>query len=177
MPLERSRGCAAQRCDRDVTADTGVRRSGRGRAEVHSARRTGRAGQVRGSGSGIRSLQNARGTGSASVKRPSSDSTNVGATALTVTPKLAHSSASTRVSMFNPALLLAYATRSFDRQLTGEEEYFQWTYRTGDRYVENQEPTVRWHWENYSTLRFAYRAGAGVRHALDTPIGALASRP
>lgn len=62
-------------------------------------------------------------------------------------------------------------------QITGEDEYLQWTYRMGDWYVENQEPSGRWHWVNYSTLGSHIELALEFVMHLDTLIGAVASRP
>jgi len=62
-------------------------------------------------------------------------------------------------------------------QLTGEDQYLQWTYRMGDWYVENQEESGRWHWPNYSTLGSHIELALEFVMHLDTLIGALASRP
>jgi hypothetical protein len=61
-------------------------------------------------------------------------------------------------------------------QLTGEQQYLEWTYRMGDWYVETQEPDGRWHWPNYSTLGSHIELGLEFVMHLDTLIGALASR-
>jgi hypothetical protein len=62
-------------------------------------------------------------------------------------------------------------------QVTGEQQYLDWTYRMGDWYVETQEPDGRWHWENYSTLGSHIELALEFVMHLDTLIGALASRP
>ena len=61
-------------------------------------------------------------------------------------------------------------------QVTGEQQYLDWTYRMGDWYVETQEPDGRWHWENYSTLGSHIELAFEFVMHLDTLIGALASR-
>jgi hypothetical protein len=62
-------------------------------------------------------------------------------------------------------------------QVTGEQQYLDWTYRMGDWYVETQEPDGRWHWSNYSSLGSHIELGLEFVMHLDTLIGALASRP
>ena len=62
-------------------------------------------------------------------------------------------------------------------QVTGEQRYLDWTYRMGDWYVANQEPSGRWHWENYSTLGSHIELALEFVMHLDTLIGGLASRP
>jgi hypothetical protein len=62
-------------------------------------------------------------------------------------------------------------------QVTGEQQYLDWTYRMGDWYVDTQEADGRWHWENYSTLGSHIELGLEFVMHLDTLIGALASRP
>lgn len=62
-------------------------------------------------------------------------------------------------------------------QLTGEQQYLDWTYRMGDWYVATQEADGRWHWPNYSTLGSHIELGLEFVMHLDTLIGALASRP
>jgi hypothetical protein len=61
-------------------------------------------------------------------------------------------------------------------QVTGEQQYLDWTYRMGDWYVDNQEADGRWHWANYSTLGSHIELGLEFVMHLDTLIGALASR-
>ncbi len=61
-------------------------------------------------------------------------------------------------------------------QLTGEQQYLEWTYRMGDWYIEMQERDGRWHWPNYSTLGSHIELGLEFVMHLDTLIGALASR-
>ncbi len=62
-------------------------------------------------------------------------------------------------------------------QVTGEQQYLDWTYRMGDWYVDRQEPDGRWHWANYSSLGSHIELGLEFVMHLDTLIGALASRP
>ncbi len=62
-------------------------------------------------------------------------------------------------------------------QITGEDQYLQWTLKMGDWYVERQNVDGYWHWDYYTTL------GAHVELALefvmhiDILMGGLASRP
>jgi hypothetical protein len=62
-------------------------------------------------------------------------------------------------------------------QVTGEQQYLDWTYRMGDWYVQTQEPSGRWHWDYYHTLGSHIELGLEFVMHLDTLIGALASRP
>ena len=62
-------------------------------------------------------------------------------------------------------------------QLTGEDQYLEWTYRMGDWYVQTQGADGRWHWPNYTTLGSHIELGLEFVMHLDTLIGALASRP
>lgn len=61
-------------------------------------------------------------------------------------------------------------------QVTGEQQYLDWTYRMGDWYVATQEADGRWHWPNYSTLGSHIELGLEFVMHLDTLIGGLASR-
>ena len=62
-------------------------------------------------------------------------------------------------------------------QITGEEQYLNWTYRMGDWYVSTQKPEGYWHRDRFTTL------GAHIHSALErvmhmnTLMSGLASRP
>jgi hypothetical protein len=62
-------------------------------------------------------------------------------------------------------------------QITGEEQYLQWTYRMGDWLVAGQADDGRWRYEDSATRgAMIERTLERVMH-LDTLIGALSWRP
>jgi hypothetical protein len=62
-------------------------------------------------------------------------------------------------------------------QITGEEQYLNWTYRMGDWYVETQQPDGHWHWDYCHTLGDHLELTLEFVMHVDTLIAGLASRP
>jgi hypothetical protein len=62
-------------------------------------------------------------------------------------------------------------------QLTGEDQYLDWTYKLGDWYVERQNAEGYWHWDYYTTLGAHIEVALEFVMHLDILIGGLASRP
>jgi hypothetical protein len=62
-------------------------------------------------------------------------------------------------------------------QLTGEDQYLQWTYKMGDWYVERQNAEGYWHWDYYTTLGSHIELALEFVMHIDILIGGLAARP
>ena len=62
-------------------------------------------------------------------------------------------------------------------QITGEEQYLNWTYKMGDWYVSTQNSEGYWHWDYCTTLGSHIELALEFVMHLNTLIGGLASRP
>ena len=62
-------------------------------------------------------------------------------------------------------------------ELTGEEQYEEWTYRMGDWYAGTQQADGHWGWDTYETLGSRIELTLEFVMHVDTIIGGLASRP
>lgn len=62
-------------------------------------------------------------------------------------------------------------------QITGEDQYLQWTLKMGDWYVERQNNEGYWHWDYYTTLGSHIELALEFVMHIDILIGGLAARP
>ena len=62
-------------------------------------------------------------------------------------------------------------------QITGEDQYREWTHRMGDWYVSTQQPEGYWAWDMHTTLGARLELTLEFVMHLDTLIGGLAARP
>ncbi len=62
-------------------------------------------------------------------------------------------------------------------ELTGEEQFEEWTYRMGDWYEATQQPDGHWAWSEHQTLGSQIELTLEFVMHVDTLIGGLASRP
>jgi hypothetical protein len=60
-------------------------------------------------------------------------------------------------------------------QITGEEQYLNWTFKMGDWYVETQNTEGFWHWDYYTTLGAHIEVALEFVMHLNTLIAGLAS--
>jgi hypothetical protein len=61
-------------------------------------------------------------------------------------------------------------------QVSGEQQYLDWTHRMGDWYANTQQMEGYWHWDRYRTLGEHLELTLEFVMHLDTLIGALSSR-
>jgi hypothetical protein len=90
---------------------------------------------------------------------------------------MAFSMAATDAQFKYPAVCKSSWGSSLLYQVTGEQQYLDWTLRLGDWYVERQEPAGFWHPLSEKTQGDVIEVTLEFVMHLDTLIGALASRP
>jgi len=90
---------------------------------------------------------------------------------------MAFSMAATEAQFKYPAVCKSSWGSSLMYQVTGEQQYLDWTLRMGDWYVETQEPDGHWHPLAEKTQADVVEVTLEFVMHLDTLIGALSSRP